>query len=242
MNRSFGIFDVFATAIPGSLYLLEAVYVAVRFGWLDLDELSDVNATLSVTVAVLTSYLLGHLLAPAVLNLANRLPPWRPTPQDTVDAARGEFVRRNPTLANRGFLYAHGLTLVAGLRQRAPDAASSVDRNRATGLMLRMASPAFLVAAIISVGEVVAGRFLAVAATFGLVVASGLALREGRKFARWTLFATWENAAWLPDVETRLNLNGSQAAPTAHGPSQTAVDPSHAACPPTEDLAGDPAD
>jgi hypothetical protein len=36
MNISLGIFDVFANAVPGSLYVLLTLYASVRLGWVDL--------------------------------------------------------------------------------------------------------------------------------------------------------------------------------------------------------------
>lgn len=74
MNQSFGIFDVFVNAIPGSLYLLAAAYLGLRFGWFDLDDLDALNTTFAVTGTLLVSYLLGHLAAPHALRLVERAP------------------------------------------------------------------------------------------------------------------------------------------------------------------------
>jgi hypothetical protein len=35
MNLSVSIYDVFASAVPGSLYLVAGIYLAARFGWVE---------------------------------------------------------------------------------------------------------------------------------------------------------------------------------------------------------------
>ena len=45
MNISLGIFDVFANAVPGSLYVLLTLYASVRLGWVDLADVTGLNTT-----------------------------------------------------------------------------------------------------------------------------------------------------------------------------------------------------
>lgn len=203
MNLSLGIYDVFANAIPGSLYLLATVYVGIRFGWIDLADLTGLDTAFALTGAVLASYLLGQVLGSSLRLVVERLPLWRGSAEDV----RTEFRRRNPTLADRPFVQADQYTLLAGLRQRSPEAAIEVDRSRAAGIMLRSASPAFLTgAAIAFVEAIVSGRSAAVAAGLALAVLAVLSLHEGHKRSRWAHIHTLECAVWMADVTARFQL------------------------------------
>jgi hypothetical protein len=196
MNLSLGIFDLFATAIPGSLYLLASVYLGIRWDWIDPDDLADLDTAFAIGGTVLGSYLLGHVFAPLFRQAIEMVPLWRKGP----DAARLEFVARNPDLAGRSFVELNPFTLLAGLRQHSNDAAAEVDRSRAIGLMLRSASPAFLVGALIAGTDGMCGGSWVVGLSLAavLVVMAGLSLREGRKFGHWALIHTFECAAWIP--------------------------------------------
>lgn len=77
MNLSLGVYDIFATAIPGSLYLLAGVYVSIRFGWLDADDLLGIDTTVAIIGVVLASYLLGQILGPGLRKLVEQVPWWR---------------------------------------------------------------------------------------------------------------------------------------------------------------------
>lgn len=201
MNLSLGVYDIFANAIPGSLYLLAGVYVSIRLGWLDVDDLLGIDTTVAIIAVVVASYLLGQILAPGLRNLVERVPLWRASS----GAARREFMARNPAMAARPFVNVDPFTLLAALRQESPDAAVDADRSRATGIMLRSASPAFVAGVAIALLEAIATRRLAaVAAALMLAVLAVLALREGQKFSRWAHIYTLECAAWLPEVDTRL--------------------------------------
>lgn len=201
MNLSIGIFDVFTNAIPGSLYLVATIYVGVRLGWVDVDDLAGLDTTVVVVGAIVAAYLLGQVLCPTLRRLAERLHPWNAP----LEAQRDEFRRRNPTMAGRAFVDADVFTLLAGLRQAAPEAASEVDRPRAQGLMLRSAAPAFGIGAVIAVVEAIGqGRLVAVAAAVGLSVLAALSMYEGHKRTRWAHIHTYECAAWLPDIDAHL--------------------------------------
>ena len=200
MNLSIGIFDLFTNAIPGSIYLVATIYVAVRLGWVDVDDLVGLDTTVALIGATLAAYLLGQIVAPTLRRLAERLHPWNAA----LDAQRDEFCRRNPTMVGRAFLDADVFTLLAGIRQVSPEAASEVDRPRAQGLMLRSASPAFLIGALIAVVEAIGqGRLVAVVAAAGLLALAALSMYEGHKRTRWAHIHTYECAAWLPDSGTR---------------------------------------
>lgn len=123
---------------------------------------------------------------------------------------REEFRRRNPAVAARPFVDADPFTLLAGLRQVSPEAASEVDRSRAGGIMLRSTSPAFLFGAAIAVVEAIAGgRLAAVAVGLAMFVLAALSLFEGQKRNRWAQMHTYECAVWMPEVDVRLAPPGT---------------------------------
>lgn len=201
MSLSFGVFDVLANAIPGSLYLVLTVYVGVRFGWIDPADLVGLDTTVALVGAVVASYLLGHILGSSLRRVVELVPLWRPSS----GAIRREFRERNPALANRGFVTVDPFTLLAALRQTSPDAAVDVDRSRATGVMLRSCTPAFAMGAVVAAAEAAAtGRLVGLVVAVALAVISVLSLREGRKFVRWAHIYTLECAAWIPEIDARL--------------------------------------
>ena len=73
MNISLSIFDVFASAVPGSVYLATSLYLAVRWGWLDVDDLAGLDTTFALVAAILVSYLLGQVPGPALRKVAERV-------------------------------------------------------------------------------------------------------------------------------------------------------------------------
>jgi hypothetical protein len=112
MSASFGIFDVFANAIPGSLYVTIAVYLSDRFGWFDAGNLGDLDSALLALIVVTASYLAGHIFAGPSRFILDRVPRWRRSHDDI----RQEFKARNPSLAREPFIEADVYTLLAGLR------------------------------------------------------------------------------------------------------------------------------
>jgi hypothetical protein len=218
MNLSLGIFDLFATAIPGSLYLLAGLYVSVQAGWVEPEDLGGVDTTFALAGSVVGSYLLGQVFAPILRQVLEMVPLWRQGPE----AARRDFTGRNPEIGQRRFVEVDPFTLLAGLRQHSGEAASEVDRARAIGIMLRSSSPAFFVGAVIAAVQAVChDHYLAgSAAALVLLGMSALSLREGRKFSHWALIHTYECAAWIPGVdEVGSGSRPSPPQPPPEGPS-----------------------
>jgi hypothetical protein len=83
MSVSLGIFDVFASAVPGSLYVAIALYLSNRFGWFDVTRLGDVDTTILLVGFVVLSYVAGQVLGPAGRAATDRIPGWRITEEDT---------------------------------------------------------------------------------------------------------------------------------------------------------------
>lgn len=201
MSFAVGIYDVFATAIPGSLYLVASIYLAVRFGWVEWDDIAGLNTTFALVGAIVASYILGQALAPTLRHLVER----GPSGLTVQDEVRDHFIARNPTLADRPFVQANAFTLLAGLRQVSVESANEVDRSRAVGVMLRSFCPAFLIGAAIAFVEAAvmwhAAPLAIGAASVALAI---LSLHEGHIRSRWAWMHTFEAATWIPDVDTQI--------------------------------------
>jgi hypothetical protein len=201
MNISVSIFDVFANAIPGSLYLVIMLYVGVRFGWVDWSELAGIDTTFALVGAILASYLLGQSVGTVLRRPLERTGLWGTSTKDV----RETFRRRNPTVASRPFVDADVFTLLAGLRQVSSEAAHEVDRSRAAGIMLRSASPAFLMGVGIALVEtIVTGEVAAVVAGIGMLALAALSWYEGQKRNVWARMHTFECALWMPNADACL--------------------------------------
>lgn len=200
MTFAIGIFDLFAYAIPGALYLGFFSYAAARLHWIDLGAVGRTPVVLLVIVMVLASYLLGYLAYP-VGALVERVVPrrWKNEPI-------GEFLRRVPAARGREFTKAPGPLLLGALLVQDKELAVEVTRLRAAGLMLRNSSSPLVLACVASVIELLAGGKWLMAAVFAVLFGTGAmaAIVQGRKLGRWAQSKTLELCFWLPDIDDRL--------------------------------------
>jgi hypothetical protein len=202
MNLSLGVFDIFAYSVPGSLYLALLLFVLDQTGWVDIDQVGDLNSTILVAGGIIASYLLGHLTYAPRRFLGRRLPRWlHPGPD-----ARREFLDRFPAARTMTFVRVDAAIVFAAIEVRAPDSAVEISRVRASGIALRNAAFAFLLAAIVAVTEVAVSQHRTMAAfcTAALVAAFVAATRAGHELSRWAALKTYEIAFWLPDIEATL--------------------------------------
>ncbi|WP_158885678.1 hypothetical protein [Amycolatopsis anabasis] len=215
MTFAIGIFDLFAYAIPGSLYLGLFGYLATRLHWIDAAAAGRTPVVLLIIAVVLLSYLLGFLAYP-VGALADRLAPrwYRHDPRET-------FLRREPALRNREFVRVHGFLLLSAVELHDREAAMDVSRLRASGLMLRNCSAPLLLGAVAAIVELIVGghRWFAAVSAVLLVAASGGTISQGRKLRRWAQSKTLELAAWIPDIDERIRVMRGEgpAVKDAHG-------------------------
>lgn len=196
MSFSFGVFDIYANIIPGSMYMSVMLYLADRYGRLDIEDLGEIDTTILILGFAIAAYLLGQVLGPAAGLLTSRIPLWK----QTIEDARREFVERNEDLVNRRFVQADPHTLLAGIRHSSVESAATIDMLKAQGILLRNMSLGFFVGGTIAVLEVAFGSDHAFAATSMLILVSMslLALRQGRRLTFWSWTATFEAAVWLP--------------------------------------------
>ncbi|SNQ51256.1 conserved membrane hypothetical protein [Frankia canadensis] len=202
MNLSLGVFDIFAYSVPGSLYLALLLFVLDQAGWADLGQIGDLNATLLIVGGILASYLLGHLTYAPRRFLGRRLPQWlHPGP-----GARQEFLDRYPPAQAMAFVRVDPAVVFAAVEVKAPDSAVEISRLRASGIALRNAGFAFLLAAVVALVELAAGpeRGLVGFCVAAFLVGFVGATRAGHELSRWAALKTLEVALWIPDIEATL--------------------------------------
>lgn len=200
MSVSVGIYELLGYTVPGSLYLALVAYLASRLDWPGVDQLASVDTTLVVLGVILLAYLLGMLFNPVGQFVYHRL---RPQHVPVRERAAAQFCDQNPTLADRSFLELDHFTLLAGLRQHAPDTAATVDRFRATAHMLRSSCVAFVLASVVAVIEAVVGSDPGRAAVSAMVLAGAGAaamLRAGT-ISAWAFTSALQGAVWLPEPD-----------------------------------------
>ncbi|QFG20711.1 hypothetical protein [Actinomadura sp. WMMB 499] len=198
MRVSVGVFDLFAYAIPGALYLAFGIYVGVRLDWLQISHLDDPPTIILVGGVIVASYLLGQVtyFLGSLLNFAM---PWAGAWTD----ARNEFARRVPQADGRPYLDAHPTVLQAVIEMRDRETAQEIARFRAVGLMIRNCAFPLFFGAIAGVVEAVAGgsRPAAISCAVLLAAATASALAQSAKLRRWADLKTLETCYWLPGVD-----------------------------------------
>lgn len=202
LSVALGVYEIFAYSVPGSLYLALILYVLGRTSPLDVGQLLSANTPLTVLATVLVSFLLGHITYLPRRLLDRRLSRWMGGRR----SARDEFRRRVPAARDQRWVDADPFLILRGIELEAAESATEISRLRATGIALRSAGFALLLAAIIAAIELAVGtnRPLAAAALVFFPAASVSAFRAGFTLSHWATLRTLEVAFWLPAVAARL--------------------------------------
>ena len=201
MNITLGVFDLFAYAVPGALYLGLLTYITERLAWIDPLRILQANTTVVVIAAAMLSFLIGHITSP----LGHLLSRVYGRDKSAEDAAR-EFVERVPTAQGRPFLQADRSLLQAAAEVHGMEAAIEISRLRALGLMLRNCAPVFVLGAVTEVADAAAGAHPIVAGCCVVIfplVAIGC-LNRSAIWRHWTNMKTLELAYWTPDIDDNL--------------------------------------
>lgn len=216
VSITLGIFDLFAYAVPGSLYLGLFTYVAWRTDWIQLTWLHEANTTLLVIGAILASYLLGHVFF-ILGQVAVRLnPAWRDQP----GAARVSFLDRVPAAANRRYVSADIALLHAAIEVRQQGATVEIVRLRAVGLMLRNSAPAFAFGALTAAVEIVTGPApAAVCCSLLFAFSAPISLVQGYRISTWGISKTLEIGFWIDGIDAASGSSTPERAPTDQPPS-----------------------
>jgi hypothetical protein len=208
MNITLGVYDLFAYAVPGSLYLALLGYIAERLRWVDPSRILHANTVLVVIAGLILSYLIGHITYQVGYLLSRAY-----GHDKTIMDARSEFVKKIPTVQDRPLLQAHRSVLTAAIEMHETGAATEIARLRAIGLMLRNSAPVFVLASIVAIVEVIIGDHPIIAGcctAIFLLFAVGC-LSQSVVMRHWANMKTFELAYWVPDIDRGL---GAASAPT----------------------------
>jgi len=199
VNLALSVFDVFAHAIPGSLYLGLTFYALWRMRMTEVILALSISGAVTAVVLAFASYLLGHATYGAG-RWISRVSRTSARP----DRVRAEMRKRSPDARDRHFMDRDPFELLARLELEHPTAAAEVSRLRASSLMLRSCTPALLLIFVMSVVEAALGSSgwrCAGIATLAVILAVACA-RRGRVLADWAHMKTLELAYWaIPDSD-----------------------------------------
>lgn len=206
MNITLGVYDLFASAVPGSLYLALLTYIAERLTWIYPSQIFHINTTLVVIAGVILSYIVGHITYVIGYLLSRTY-----GHDKTITDARNEFIERVPTAQGRPFLKAHRSVLLTAVEMHETNAAAEIARLRAVGLMLRNSAPVFVLGAFAAIADVATGHHPVIAgcciAVF-LLAALGC-LSQSVVMRHWANMRTFESAYWVPDIDSILDASNS---------------------------------
>jgi hypothetical protein len=198
MNLTVGIYDVASYTIPGSLYVSAAAALSWRLGWWRSNVTSP--SLLVISVFVLTSYVVGHLVYGPTKWFLGRLAvicSWKSSEPSSY------FTSKNPGLVAEAFVEVNPYLLGEGIRIAHPHCAHEIDRLRAISTMLRNSAPPYAISGLGALLCIIFGspRALPTALlALVLLVASVLALFASRRVERWANTMTYQYVVWLPDI------------------------------------------
>lgn len=214
MNITLGVYDLFAYAVPGSLYLALMTYIAERFSQIDPLRVLTINTAVVIICAGILSYLLGHITYGLGYLLS------RAYGRDkTMDDARREFVERVPTASGRPFLQTDRSLIQAAAELHESGASVEIGRLRAIGLMLRNCAPVFVLGALAELADLSTGSHPAAAACCIVIfpLAAVGCLTQSVIMRHWANLKTLELAYWVPDIDQALDSGGSSRPRPQHG-------------------------
>jgi hypothetical protein len=199
-----GIFDLFAYAIPGALYLSGLGYVTDRAHWLNVGGLLS-----SPSVALLAAIVVGgFLVGQATYNFAELVDRVNPfSPKDPVSHARARFMTRAGVVTSRPYVAANFAVLQAAVEMSNREVAAEISRLRAAGLMLRNSVPPLVAASVAAYVEVFTSSerlFAGVVGTLLLLLTVGC-MWHSAKLQRWALMKTLELGYWVKDIDEKVS-------------------------------------
>lgn len=199
MSLTLSIYDLFAYAIPGSLYLALLAYVGDRFGWVSLEGATSLSTTTLLIGAALASYLLGLL----TYQLGRFVERALPGSGNTISDGQRGFLAYASGPHAESVVEGDPFFLFTSALIRAKEAALEVSRFRAGALMLRNSVPALILALIVCLIEVVGGEHQLLAGCSAALFLGGAvtALRHSREQARWAVEMTFQIAYCIEEAE-----------------------------------------
>lgn len=201
MSLSLGVWDVFAYAVPGSLYLTFAAFIAARLGWVAIGPVLHTPTLLLAGGIAVSSYVLGLVTYP-LGAVADR---WLPGASRAAQA-RAEFAERTPAARDRAFLQADMALLRAAVEIHDKDSSLEISRLGAVRIMIRNCSVPLAAASIACACTAIAGgnRILSVTSSLTMAAAAAAAIWQTRRFRHWWYMKTLETCYWIPAIDQAI--------------------------------------
>jgi hypothetical protein len=202
MNFTLGLFDLFAYAIQGSIYLAIFVYSAQTLDWIDLAQVSNISSIFIIVAIAIASFLLGHITYPlaGIIEQVFRLRELR-----ALDA-KIDFVEKYRGSSSHRFLHADLSVLLAAAELHDREVATEISRLRAVGLMLRNCSLALVFATItaLTMLTIGGGRLPATLCVVVLALAAVRSYWQGQTLRHWANLKTFEICSLIPGIDDKI--------------------------------------
>lgn len=216
MSLSLGVWDVFAYAVPGSLYLAFGAFVAARLGWVAIGPVLHAPTVVLVGGIAVSSYVLGLVTYPLGAILDRRLP-GRPRAAQ----ARAEFAHRTPAARDRAFLQTDMALLRAAVEIYEKDSSLEIARLGAIRIMIRNCAVPLAAASLACACAAIAGgnRVLSATASLATAAAATAAIWQARRFRHWWYMKTLETCYWIPAIDQAIMDTSKPAIPRQQRPA-----------------------
>jgi len=182
MNIQLGIYEIFSTIIPGSVYLMAIgqllmVTNIIRFDWKTVNSLSLASAM----IFLIAAYLLGIAFSRIALGWYKL---FRGKNQSIESLQAFKLRHQDRWIIN--FVDEDWHVLLAYIRSKNLDLARENERHQAASIMLRNASFGFLLMMCINLWQYfIVWNMLFAFISLGFLFLSLLMIRESMKFRRW---------------------------------------------------------
>lgn len=180
MSITLGIYDVFSYAIPGILYLF-TFNEGLRLLRLPSVDVSRLDNVAFLILLALLSYLVGHLLD----YISHRIWYRRFYPGQSPERAHSRF--EDYSGMRLDFKPRQWPLLLSAIRQNNMEVANTIDKNKATSIMLRNVSFAlFLLTIVLGISALTSGfSFFFLLGTIASLIGCIVSLRRGDEFNQW---------------------------------------------------------
>jgi hypothetical protein len=189
MSIQFGIYDFFAYAVPGGLYLFSLIYIlsvftGTKFDFAVLSNLSIV----SIVLIVIPAYIIGLVVDRIAVFWYRNF-----EPKQLAELVLEKFKKEHSNLEFK-FQGKDWAILIAYLQREKPETTSEIHRFNAIHIMLKNASFNFVILAITSIVLFFLHKFEWVQLIIGIscIVASIISARQAVRFKRWSYSANFE--------------------------------------------------
>lgn len=203
MSIMLGIYDVFSYAIPGLLYLFafnEGLKL-LNSPSVDITQLDNVTPLFLIGVL---SYLIGHLFD----HISHYIWYRRFYPGKSAERAYSSFV--NYSDLESDFHPRQWPMLLSVIRHNNMEVCNTIDKSKATSIMLRNVSFALFLLTIIFLVSAFSSGFLAgfLITAIGMLIGSIVALRRSDNFNQWFYLLIYQQSAvYGSNLQEVINSN-----------------------------------